>query len=120
LKELGIQSLKDRRDEADLVLTYKLVHVQISVKSDIWPKLHRERGRDLPHVTRSALDELKLRQPFARTDRRKNFFTVRVCEKWNKLPLDFRKSKTVGQFKRKMRSFAASHTSEAMADEIRE
>jgi hypothetical protein len=117
LKELGIQSLKERRAEADLILAYKLVHGQISVHSDSWPKMLNERGRDFPHVTRSAGDGLKLRQPFARTDRRKNFFTVRVCEKWNKLPLDIRKSKNIGQFKKCLRAFAASHSSEAMEDE---
>jgi hypothetical protein len=39
LKELGIQSLKDRRLEADMVLTYKLVHGKLPVKGDCWPKL---------------------------------------------------------------------------------
>jgi hypothetical protein len=115
LKELGIQSLKDRRLEADMVLTYKLVHGKLPVKGDCWPKLVFERnGRDFPHVTRSAADELRLRQPFARTDRRKNFFTVRVCEAWNMIPPDIKKSKTIGQFKKNYKLFAASRASEAM------
>jgi hypothetical protein len=33
---------------------------------------------------------------------------------WNKLPLELRKTKSVGQFKKKLRIFAASHSSEAM------
>jgi hypothetical protein len=114
LKELGLQSLKERRDEADLVMAYKLVHQKLPVKSEIWPKLVTERGRDNPHVTRAAADGLRLVQPFARTDRRKNFYTVRVCEMWNKLPLELRKTKSVGQFKKNLRIFAASHSSEAM------
>jgi hypothetical protein len=68
-------------------------------------------------LTRFAADELKLKQPFARTDRRKILFTVRVCEAWNKLPLNTRKSKTVGQFKKSLKVYAASTTSEAMANE---
>jgi hypothetical protein len=114
LRELGLQSLKERRAEADLILAYKMVHGLISVNSDSWPKLQNELGRDLPHRTRSAADELKLRQPFARSDKRKNFFTVRVCEAWNKLPLSIRRSKNIGQFKKSLRIFAASSSSEAM------
>jgi hypothetical protein len=60
LRELGLQSLEERRADADLILTYKLVHGLISVNSDNWPKLNNELGRDLPHVTRSAADELKI------------------------------------------------------------
>jgi hypothetical protein len=77
LRELVLQSLKERRTEADLILAYKLVHGLISVNSDSWPKLQNELGRDLPHRTRSAADELKLRQPFAHSDKRKTFS---LCE----------------------------------------
>jgi hypothetical protein len=118
LKELGLQSLTERRKEADMVLTYKIVHGHLNVKGENWPKLVRERGRDAQHVTRSTADELKLRQPFARTDRRKNFFTLRACAAWNDLPLYIRRSKTVWQFKKNYKLFAASNTSEAMDNEL--
>jgi hypothetical protein len=117
LKELGLQSLKERREEADLIMAYKLLNGKLPVKSDNWPKLVNERGRDNPHVTRAAVDGLRFIQPFARTDRRKTFFTVRVCEQWNRLPPGLEKSKNVGQFKKNLRIFAASHSSEAMDNE---
>jgi Reverse transcriptase (RNA-dependent DNA polymerase)/Endonuclease-reverse transcriptase len=113
LKELGIQSLKDRRTEADVVLAYKVVHGKCSVASDCWPKLQNERGNNAAHVTRAARDGLRLKTPFARTDRRKNFYTIRVCEAWNKIPAEIKSSKTIGQFKKCYRNFAASSTSEA-------
>jgi hypothetical protein len=116
LKELGLQSLQERREEADLIMAYKLINGKLPVKSDNWPKLVNERGRENPHVTRAAADGLRFVQPFARTDRRKHFFTVRVCEQWNKLPLELKKSKNLGQFKKNLRSFAASQSSEAVDD----
>jgi hypothetical protein len=114
LKELGIQSLKDRRTEADAVLAYKVIHGKCSVQNDCWPKLQNERGIDAAHGTRAARDGLRLRTPFARTDRRKNFYTVLVCETWNKIPVEIKSSKTIGQLKKCYRTFAASTTSEAM------
>jgi hypothetical protein len=114
LKELGIQSLKDRRTEADMALMYKVVHGQCSVDKENWRKLVNERGNGAAHATRAARDELRLQQPFARTDRRKNFFNVRACENWNKIPAEIKKAKTIGQFKKCYRIFAASSTSEAM------
>jgi hypothetical protein len=117
LKELGIQSLKDRRTEADMALMYKVIHEQCSVDRNSWPKLVIERGNGAPHVTRAARDELRLQQPFARTDRRKNFFNVRACENWNKIPAEIKKAKTIGQFKKRYRLFAASLTLEAMDNE---
>ncbi len=39
-------------------------------------------------VTRQAADPLNVKIPAARLDLRKNFFSVRVCEKWNNLPSD--------------------------------
>jgi Reverse transcriptase (RNA-dependent DNA polymerase)/Endonuclease-reverse transcriptase len=116
LRELGIQSLADRRKEADMVLTYKVLHEKCSVNRDLWPKLINEHGRNAPHLTRSATDELRLRQPLARNDRRKNFFTVRACEEWNKLPPNVKKAKSIGQFKKLYKIFAASNPSEAMDD----
>jgi Reverse transcriptase (RNA-dependent DNA polymerase)/Endonuclease-reverse transcriptase len=114
LKELGMQSLQARRVESDLVLMYKVIHGTCNVGSETWPKLLNERGRTIPHMTRAANDALRLRQPMARNDRRKNFFSIRVCEEWNKIPQDIRRAKTVGQFKKLYKLFAASQTSQAM------
>jgi hypothetical protein len=43
--------------------------------------------------------------PAARLDLRKNFFSVRVCEKWNNLPSDIKCSVNVKSFKRNYRRY---------------
>jgi ribonucleases P/MRP protein subunit RPP40 len=95
LVELGLESLQDSRVQADLVLMYKIISNKCTVNRDIWPSLLvRTEQR-----TRATNDTLQLRIPFARTDLRKNFNTVRVCDIWNRLPIDIRAAKTVRQFK---------------------
>jgi hypothetical protein len=61
-----------------------------------------------------AADSFRLRQPFARNDRRGKFFSVRACEWWNHIPLNIKQAKSIGQFKKLSRLFAASTLSEAM------
>jgi hypothetical protein len=51
-----------------------------------------------------AADELCIKKPFARTDKRQNFFTVRICDMWNGLPKDIRAAKNVAHFKRNYRT----------------
>jgi hypothetical protein len=51
--------------------------------------------------TRQAADPLNIKIPAARLDLRKNFFNVRVCEKWNNLPNDIKNSVDVKCFKEK-------------------
>ena len=54
--------------------------------------------------TRAATDGLTLKTPFSRLDLRKNFFTVGVTEKWNRLPYKVRAAKTVAGFKRALKN----------------
>ncbi len=58
--------------------------------------LHIIEGQAERH-TRSTADPLNLRPKAARL--RRNFFTNRVVEDWNKIPLEVRKAKTVISFK---------------------
>jgi Reverse transcriptase (RNA-dependent DNA polymerase)/Endonuclease-reverse transcriptase len=95
LTELGLESLYDRRVFADLVLIYKVISNKCTVNKNNWPSLMT---RTEQH-TRATTDPLKLQVPFARTELRKNFYTVRVCDSWNKLPLDVRAAKSVRLFK---------------------
>jgi hypothetical protein len=113
LKELCMQSLADRRREADMVMIFKVIRGFCPVNKNYWPKLASEHGENT-HGTRAAADPYRLRQPFARNDRRGKFFSVRACEWWNNLPLNIKQAKSIGQFKRLYRLFAASTPSEAM------
>jgi hypothetical protein len=49
--------------------------------------------------------------PAARLDLRKNFFSVRVCEKWNNLPSDIKCSVNTKSFKRNYRRYTGDNPS---------
>jgi hypothetical protein len=52
------------------------------MKSETWFKIASDKER----VTRAAADPLNLRIPAPRLEVRKNFFSQRVPESWNKIP----------------------------------
>jgi hypothetical protein len=95
LKELGLTTLEERRHQADMVQVYKIVNGKDMVDSQTWFQLAGQAERH----TRSTADPLNLRPQAARLDLRRNFFTNRVVEDWNKIPLVVRKAKTVISFK---------------------
>jgi hypothetical protein len=82
LEGIGLDSLSDRRIEADLVQIYKVIHGHRSVKKCYWVEM----AARTVNVTRLAADELSIKIPFARNDKRKYFYTVRIGEMWNRLP----------------------------------
>jgi hypothetical protein len=54
----------------------------------------------VPRATRSTDDPLNVRPKAARLEVRKNFFSSRVTENWNKIPTHMKNEKTVNSFKR--------------------
>jgi len=99
LKELGLQSLEERRIEADLILAYKVLNKKCNVNSANWFK-----KRDTGTVTtRAGDDALRLDRPRSRLDLRENFYTVRATESWNAVPVEIRALPTVPQFKTALR-----------------
>jgi len=100
LAELGLQSLEDRRAEADMVMTYKVLTGKVRVDRDSWFKLAAPAAQQ---QTRAAADPLRLQKPRARLDIRDKFFTVRVIDKWNQLPLSIRAAPTVTRFRTALR-----------------
>jgi hypothetical protein len=95
LKELALTTLEERRHQADMVQVYKIVNGKDMVDSQTWFQLAGQAERH----TRSNADPLNLRPQAARLDLRRNFFTNRVVEDWNKIPLVVRKAKIVISFK---------------------
>ena len=53
-------------------------------------------------TTRLNSYHLNLKKQKFRTEIRKNFFTNRVVDEWNKLPTSVKDSKTVNEFKTKI------------------
>jgi len=97
LKELGMTTLQARREETDMVEVYKI----LNGISDVDPAalFTLNTTADGGRVTRLAADPLSVKIAPARLEIRKNFFSVRVCEKWNNLPSEVKKCKKVKQFK---------------------
>jgi ribonucleases P/MRP protein subunit RPP40 len=108
LRALNLPSLEARRAELDMVETYKIMSGISNVDPKIWftPVVAANNGRK----TRLAADPLNLKVPAARLEVRKNSFSVRVCEKWNRLPNSVKCSKNVWQFKRAYRQFTDGRT----------
>jgi hypothetical protein len=84
-----------RREFADSLLMFKILNGYCTVNRTYWAELNARQNM----VTRAAAEHLQLRKPLARTEKRKNFYTVRICDLWNKLPINVRAAKSVRQFK---------------------
>ncbi len=63
-------------------------------KSETWFKM----ASDMERVTRAAADPLNLRIPVPRLEVRKNFFSQRVPESWNKILLALKQATTAKTF----------------------
>jgi len=94
LVEVGLPSLKDRRTEFDMVQTFKLVNNVDTDNSDKW--FERSDNRRLTR-NGGGTDNLVVKR--SRHEFRKNFFTVRVIEGWNRLPNAVKEAWTVHGFK---------------------
>ena len=96
LSELGLTTLEERRHQMDMAEVYKIVTGKGCVSPSEW----FEMAETAPRPTRAAADPLNVRIKHGRLDIRKHFFSVRVCENWNKVPGDIKRLKTADSFKK--------------------
>ncbi len=68
-------------------------------KSAVDPNIWFEKASRDGVMTIQAPDPLNVKIPAAILDLRKNFFSVRVCDKWNSLPSEIKNSENVKIFK---------------------
>ena len=83
LTELGLNTLKDRRIQIDLVQTFKILKGIDRVDSDTWFNIV---GDNITRLTRNTAYEGNLLAYRSNTNLSKNFFTNRVIPLWNALP----------------------------------
>jgi hypothetical protein len=82
-REIGMQTLEERRKIQDLVLLHGMVHGRGGLTiENLFERAAERKGLR----TRQAVGENNLKLPRARTEIRKNFFSVRVVKEWNELP----------------------------------
>ena len=87
LRELGLDTLEERRHQADMALTHKILTKREGGNPEEWFTMASEAAR----VTRTASDPLNVRVKHGRLDIRSNFFSVRVTEPWNSVPSNIKK-----------------------------
>jgi hypothetical protein len=89
--------------------TFKIVRGLDKVNSETWFQMaaHAERA------TRSSDGPLNLRQRHARLEVRRNFFSNRVVESWNQVPIDAKNARNAGMFKRLYRAHREAQASPA-------
>ena len=90
LKELNLQSLEERRIRYDMMQVFKFMHNYDDVERR---QFFQTEGEDSVRVTKQSSDALNIIKTRCRTEVRRNFFTNRVAEKWNKLPEYIKKSR---------------------------
>ncbi len=101
LKELGLTTLEERRHQADMAKTYKIVNGKDVVNKETWFKSVTETGR----ATRSAADPLNLRPQKSRLEIRRHFFSQRVVEGSNGTPAGLKQAVNVKSFKNGYRTY---------------
>ena len=85
---------------------FKIMRGISNVKSSTWfnPVAATDGGRQ----KRLAADPLNVKLPSASLEIRRNFFSVKICEKWKKLPRKVKESKNVKQFKMELKKLRAN------------
>ena len=90
LTRAGLTSLEDRRKRADMIETWKILNGVERVNEQTWFTRHQNVSN---RVTRATASDLNLKEELARTEQRKNFFSVRAAKYWNEIPLHRREQK---------------------------
>eukprot|EP00923_Selenidium_pygospionis_P052862 GHVN01091585.1.p2 GENE.GHVN01091585.1~~GHVN01091585.1.p2 ORF type:complete len:191 (+),score=17.63 GHVN01091585.1:491-1063(+) len=94
---LNLQSMAERWDQYDLVLTYKIINSLIAIPSP-WTLDHQ-----IHHYTLRLSDPLRLHKPQPNSACQANSFFHRAVDKWNALPLEIREAPSIITFKQRLR-----------------
>jgi hypothetical protein len=101
--ELGLETLEERRHQADMAMVHKIMHGKGQLDHSCW----FEKAADGQRATRNSADPLNLRVNHGRLEIRRNFFSVRVIESWNKIPSDLKSETKNVVFRSKYKTLRA-------------
>jgi ribonuclease P/MRP protein subunit RPP40 len=106
LESVGLTTLVERRERGDMIETFRTMRGFNRVDKSNWFSF---RNSDNTRATRSTVsvtddDEQQDRKDVlymesVRLESRKNFFTIRVINSWNRIPDEIKGQKTVNAFK---------------------
>ena len=91
LKRLGLWTLEERRNRADLIKVFKLSSGNTALSLEFF--------FDLDTGRRIRGHSVKLHKPHCHKDIRKYFFSLRVVNRWNSLPEEVVLSSSINSFK---------------------
>ena len=105
LRSVGLTTLEERRERGDMVETFRTINGFNRVEKEDWFNFRDASNMRATRSTVSVTSEGQqdrsnvLYMGNVRLDSRKNFFTVRVIAKWNRIPDAIKQQKTVNSFK---------------------
>ena len=94
LRRTSLLSLEARRQRADLIQVYKILHNIDDIPGNTLFPINT--GRTRGH-------NLRLKKEYSRLDVRKYFFSQRIVNEWNALPPDVVNSGSVNEFKNRIK-----------------
>ena len=97
LKRTGLTTLEERRDRGDLIEVFKIVRGFSRVDSKYF--------FNFCNIRRTRGHSYKMNKDRSRLDIRKFFFSQRVVNKWNSLPVDVVEALSVNSFKNRYDKF---------------
>ena len=97
LRELGLNSLVERRKRGDLIQAYRVFSGHVKVDPSTW--FQRSAQGLGPARTRVQRGFWNVEAPNWKGEIRHNFWSVRVCDPWNALPDSLKMVESVNAFK---------------------
>ena len=103
-------TLEKRRIRVNLIQVYKTMSGKDNVDLQTWfrPAQQKDNGP----MTRAASGHFNVMRNEERTELRKNFWSVRVCDAWNNLPDQIKEQPSTNGFKNSLDNFMAGPKSE--------
>ena len=105
LQELGLPSLELRRERGDYIQAFRILTGVDKVNPTTWFDLAKDRPRLGAATTRQTDSTLAIEPRRANTQLRRNFFSVRIADKFNNLPEEIKAATTVNSFKNMLDKF---------------
>ena len=107
LSELGLTTLKLRRERGDLIEVYKILTGKECVNSDTW---FRMAASDMCGMnSRNTTGLMNIARRDARLEIRRNFFSERVRDSWNHLNDYVKSSSSLNEFKTRYDAFMSKY-----------